>query len=179
MRFEATDLKDAVLVHAEPNEDERGSFARLFCADSFRAHGLEADFPQHSVSQSRSAGTLRGMHFQREPCAEAKLVRCLSGAIFDVIIDLRSCSPTFRRWQGFDLSADNGVQLYVPKGFAHGFITLTPNVSVHYLISQVYVPEAAAGVRHDDPAFGIRWPVPVRVIADKDRAWPDFAGGAS
>ncbi|MCL2713019.1 MAG: dTDP-4-dehydrorhamnose 3,5-epimerase [Alphaproteobacteria bacterium] len=174
MRFEATDLKDAVLVHAEPKEDERGSFARLFCRDTFRAHGLEADFPQHSVSYSREAGTLRGMHFQREPWAETKLVRCLRGAIFDVIIDLRSCSPTFRHWQGFELSADNAVQLYVPEGFAHGFITLCAEVSVNYLISRVYVPDAAAGVRYDDPAFGITWPVPVTVIADKDREWPDF-----
>jgi len=174
MRFEATDLRDAFLVHLEPQRDARGSFARTFCADSFRAHGLVSDFPQHSVSQSFEAGTLRGMHFQIEPYGETKLVRCLRGAIFDVIIDLRRDSSTFCHWQGFELSADNARQLYVPRGFAHGFITLSADALVNYLISQIYVPEAAAGVRYDDPAFGVQWPVVPTVIADKDRNWPDF-----
>ena len=174
MRFEPADLQDAWLIHLEPVHDGRGSFARTFCADEFRAHGLETNFPQHSVSCSLRKGTLRGMHFQTQPHSEVKVVRCLSGSIWDVIVDLRSDSSTFRQWRGFELSEDNGLQLYVPKGFAHGFQTLSDNARINYLISEVYVPTASTGVRYNDPAFDIAWPLPVTTIAEKDTLWPDF-----
>jgi dTDP-4-dehydrorhamnose 3,5-epimerase len=176
MRFEAIGLDGAWLIHPEPVQDERGFFARMFCANEFAAHCLETTFPQHSVSHSSRKGTVRGMHFQTAPHEEVKLVRCVAGAIFDVIIDLRPGSPTFRRWQGFELTADNGLQLYIPKGFAHGFQTLTDDARINYLISEIYAPAAASGVRHDDPAFGIKWPLPVTTISDKDLRWPDFTG---
>lgn len=176
MRFEAVGLDGAWLVHPELMRDERGYFARTFCVDEFDAQCLETTFPQHSVSHSSRKGTVRGMHFQKAPHEEVKLVRCLAGAIFDVIIDLRPGSPTFRQWQGFELTADNGLQLYIPKGFAHGFQTLTDDARINYLISEIYTPAAASGVRHDDGAFGVKWPLPVTSISEKDLRWPDFAG---
>jgi len=176
MRFEAIGLDGAWLIHQDAMQDERGFFARTFCVNEFAAHCLETTFPQHSVSHSSRKGTVRGMHFQTAPHEEVKLVRCVAGAIFDVIIDLRPGSPTFRRWQGFELTADNGLQLYIPKGFAHGFQTLTDDARINYLISEIYAPEAARGVRHDDAAFGIKWPLPVTSISDKDLRWPDFTG---
>jgi dTDP-4-dehydrorhamnose 3,5-epimerase len=175
MRFETTGLDGAWLVQIEPRHDSRGFFARTFCVDEFKAHGLETHFPQHSISRSFRKGTVRGMHFQREPHGEVKLVRCLSGAICDVIIDLRPRSPTFRQWRAFDLSDENGCQLYIPKGFAHGFQTLSDNAEVNYLISDFFTPDASSGVRHDDPAFGIAWPLPVTTISEKDLLWPGFA----
>jgi len=175
MRFESTTLDGAWLVQIEPMHDSRGFFARTFCINEFQAHGLEYQFPQHSVSSTSRKGTLRGMHFQREPNSEVKLVRCLSGAIWDVILDLRPKSPTFRQWRGFELSAENGSQLYIPKGFAHGFQTLRDDVQVNYLISEFHEPAAASGVRYNDPAFGIAWPLPVSTISEKDLLWPDFS----
>jgi dTDP-4-dehydrorhamnose 3,5-epimerase len=175
MRFETTSLDGVRLVHLEPARDSRGFFARSFCADEFRAHDLEAEFPQHSLSCSSRKGTVRGMHFQRAPHAEVKLVRCIRGSIWDIIIDLRPDSATFRQWRGFELSDENGTQLYIPKGFAHGFQTLSDDAQVNYLISECYAPAAASGVRHDDPAFGITWPLPVSMISEKDLLWPDFA----
>lgn len=175
MLFTKTDLEGAWLIDAEPNRDARGWFARTFCEREFSAHGLETRFPQHSTSQNVERGTLRGMHYQRAPHAEVKLVRCLKGAIWDVIIDLNPDSPTYRRWQGFELSAANMRQLYIPKGFAHGFQTLEANCEIGYLISEFYAPAASAGVRWDDPRFGIDWPLPVSVMSDKDKGWPDFA----
>lgn len=174
MRFESTGLNGAWLVHLEPRQDSRGFFARTFCVDEFGALGLETSFPQHSLSRSFQKGTVRGMHFQRDPHGEVKLVRCLRGAIWDVIIDLRPGSVTFRQWRGFELSDENGRQLYIPKGFAHGFQTLSENAEVNYLISEFYAPEAASGVGHDDPAFGIKWPLPVTEISEKDLLWPKF-----
>jgi dTDP-4-dehydrorhamnose 3,5-epimerase len=174
MRFEATNMKDAWLIHLEPARDSRGFFARTFCVDEFAKHGLETSFPQHSISSNTRRGTLRGMHFQREPHNEVKLVRCLKGAIWDVIIDIRPASSTFCRWQGFELTDQNGRQLYIPKGFAHGFQTLSDDVEVNYLISEPYVPEFASGIRHNDPAFDIAWPMPVAVISEKDLQWQEF-----
>lgn len=174
MRFDPTNLSGACLVVPEPVGDERGFFARTFCVRELAEHGLETEFVQHSASVSLKRGTLRGMHFQREPHGEAKIVTCVKGAIFDVIVDLRPASPTFRRWQGFELTDANRHRLYIPKGFAHGFQTLTDNVEVGYLISAFYEPSAASGVRHDDPAFGIEWPLPVTVISEKDKGWADF-----
>lgn len=175
MLFTKTDLHGAWLVEPEPNRDSRGWFARTFCEREFGAQGLETRFPQHSTSQNVERGTLRGMHYQRAPHGEVKLVRCLKGAIWDVIIDLNPDSPTFKRWQGFELSAENMRQLYIPKGFAHGFQTLSDDCQIGYLISEFYAPDAATGVRWDDPAFGIEWPLPVTVMSDKDRGWADFA----
>jgi dTDP-4-dehydrorhamnose 3,5-epimerase len=175
MQFCPAALNGAWLIELDPVQDERGFFARTFCAREFAAHGLETEFPQHSTSYSAVRGTVRGLHFQREPHSEAKLVRCLRGEIWDVIVDLRPDSPTFRRWEGVTLSAGNRRQIYVPKGFAHGFQTLTDEVEVSYLISAYYVPESASGVRFDDPVFAISWPLPVTVISDRDRSWPRFA----
>ena len=175
MHFRRTTLKDAWVIEVEPARDERGFFARTFCVDEFSAHGLETSFPQHSISVSARRGTLRGMHFQREPHGEVKLVRCVAGKIWDVIIDLRPDSPTFRRWQSFELAAENRCQLYVPRGFAHGFQTLTDDVEVSYLISKPHVPQAANGIRYDDAAFQVEWPLPVTVISDRDRSWPAFS----
>lgn len=174
MRFNPIGLQDAWLIALDPARDRRGFFARTFCVNEFRARGLETHFPQHSLSCSYSKGTLRGMHFQRAPYCETKLVRCLNGAIWDVIIDLRPDSRTFRQWRGFELTAENQHQLYIPKGFAHGFQALSDNAQVNYLISELYVPDAASGVRYDDPAFAIAWPLPVSVISEKDLQWPRF-----
>lgn len=176
MRFHPAGLDGALLIEPERHVDERGYFARVACAAEFRAAGIEADYPQSSVSHNARAGTLRGMHFQRPPHAEAKVVRVTRGAVFDVIIDLRPESPDFRQWRGFELSAENGRMLYIPKGFAHGFLTLEDETDVLYLITPSFVPGFGEGVRHDDPAFGIGWPRPVEVIAAKDREWPLFEG---
>jgi dTDP-4-dehydrorhamnose 3,5-epimerase len=174
MRFEQIDLDGAWLIHLDKLHDQRGFFARTFCVDEFAANGLETNYPQHSISCSYRKGTVRGMHLQRAPHEEVKLVRCLAGAIWDVIIDVRPTSSTFRQWRGFELSAENQHELYIPKGFAHGFQTLSDNTQVNYLISEFYSPEAASGFRYDDAAFGIAWPLPVSVIAEKDLAWPDL-----
>ena len=176
MRFEPIGLDGAYLIHPEPMRDDRGYFARTFCVNEFAGNGLETAFPQHSVSCSRLKGTVRGMHLQKPPHEEVKLVRCLTGSIWDVIIDLRRGSPTFGQWKGFELSDDNGIQLYIPKGFAHGFQTLADDTRVNYLISKFYSPGAASGVRYNDPAFDVRWPLPVTTIAEKDLQWPDFVG---
>ncbi|WEK48985.1 MAG: dTDP-4-dehydrorhamnose 3,5-epimerase [Candidatus Kaistia colombiensis] len=174
MRFMQTSLHEAVLIEPTPFEDERGRFERSFCTREFEAAGLATRFVQHSQSWSRARGTLRGMHLQKPPHGEIKLVRCLRGEIWDVIIDLRKDSPTFLRWEGFELSAGNRRQLYVPEGFAHGFQTLRADVEIGYMISAPYAPESASGWRHDDPAFGISWPSPVAAISARDRSWPDF-----
>jgi len=174
MQFQLTNLKDARLVLLDPMRDERGFFARTFCVHEFAAQGLETSYPQHSISMSGQRGTVRGMHFQRPPHSEVKLVRCLNGAIWDVIIDIRQDSPTYCRWQGFELSESNNHQLYIPKGFAHGFQTLSDEVVVNYLISVPYAPGAASGIRHDDNTFNITWPLAVTTMSDKDRTWPDF-----
>jgi dTDP-4-dehydrorhamnose 3,5-epimerase len=173
--FMQTDLDGAWLVDQEPAGDNRGFFSRAFCMREFAAHGLVTDFVQHSLSFSALRGTLRGMHFQAEPHGEVKVVECVKGAIWDVIVDVRQQSCTLGRWKGVELNAENRRQLYIPEGFAHGFITLSDDTEVRYLISAFYEPSAARGFRHDDPAFAIPWPLPVAAISDKDRNWPDFA----
>jgi dTDP-4-dehydrorhamnose 3,5-epimerase len=170
-----TEIRGAFLVEPEPIADKRGFFTRIFDADEFMAHGLETQFPQWSISYNQRPGTLRGLHFQRAPYAEVKLVRCTRGSLHDVILDLRPDSSTFRRWTAMELSADNRLALYIPKGVAHGFQTLEPATEVTYAISTPYEASAAAGVRWDDPAFGIEWPkAEHRVLSETDRAWPDF-----
>jgi len=174
VQFHPTDFRDVWLIHLEPARDARGFFARTFCVREFTERGLETNYPQHSISFSARKGTLRGMHHQREPHAEVKLVRCIKGIIWDVIVDIRSDSPTYRRWQGFELSDSNRHQLYIPKGFAHGFQTLSNDVEVNYLISEEYMAEAACGIRYNDPAFDIVWPLPVTEITERDLHWPNF-----
>ena len=177
MRFIETNLPGAFLIEPEPAHDSRGLFVRTFCAREFGAHGLESSFVQHSRSFSAKKGTLRGMHFQRDPYAEAKVVTCVTGAIHDVIIDLRPGSGTYRRWQSFALTQASRNSLYVPAGFAHGFQTLTDGAEVNYLISAYYQPDASVGVRYDDPAFDIAWPLEVSVISERDLGWPPLARG--
>ena len=178
MRFEETRLRGAWVIEPVPAYDDRGFFARTFCAREYAEHGLVASFVQNSTSHSVARGTLRGMHFQRAPHGEVKVVSCLQGAIWDVIIDLRQDSPTYRQWLGVELTGQNRRQLYVPEGFAHGFQTLSDNAEAGYLISAFYAPQAASGVRYDDPAFGIEWPLRVNSISDRDRTWPDFTDDA-
>jgi dTDP-4-dehydrorhamnose 3,5-epimerase len=174
MIFAATRLEGAWLIDIEPREDERGFFARTWCRQELAAKGLDPEVAQESVSYNRHRGTLRGLHFQRSPHEETKIVRCTRGAIFDVIVDLRPRSPTFLRWQGFELTAENRRAIYIPKGFAHGFQTLADDVEIAYRISAFYAPEAAGGYRYDDAAFGVSWPVPVTVIGERDLGWPAF-----
>jgi dTDP-4-dehydrorhamnose 3,5-epimerase len=181
VRFTPTPIDGAFLVELDLLEDERGHFARTFCAREFAERGLDPAVAQTSVSMNRRRGTLRGMHWQAEPAAEAKLVRCTRGAIWDVIVDLRPGSPTRLEHYGVELSEDGGSMLYVPALVAHGFQTLADDSEVSYQISEFFAPEYARGARHDDPAFGISWPLEVSVISDKDRSWPAFeetdAGG--
>ena len=174
MIFSETEFAGAYLIDLEPIEDERGFFARTFCQHEFESRGLETGIAQTSISFSSVAGTLRGMHFQITPHQESKLVRCTRGTVYDVIVDLRENSETFRRWQGFELTNRNRQSLYVPHGFAHGFLTLEPDSEVLYQISTFYEPEAARGIRYNDPILSIQWPRVVEVISDKDRSWPDL-----
>jgi dTDP-4-dehydrorhamnose 3,5-epimerase len=175
MIFTPTELQDAVIIDPEVREDARGFFARIWCQDELGAQGLNTSVVQVNMSYSRTRGTLRGMHYQRAPHAETKLVRCTMGAIYDVIVDIRPESPTYLRWIGVELSAKNHRMLYIPEGFAHGFQTLTDDVEVTYQVTAFYTPGAEGGARYDDPAFGIRWPLDVTVISEKDRGWPDFS----
>jgi dTDP-4-dehydrorhamnose 3,5-epimerase len=174
MRFHAARLAGVRIIELEPAHDERGFFARTFCTREFAAAGLTTDFVQHSLSYTVQAGSVRGMHFQRAPHEEVKVVRCQAGAIYDVLVDLRPSSPTHLQWEAFELTAGDGRALYIPAGLAHGFQTLAHATSVDYMIDTFYEPTSASGIRHDDPAFGIRWPLPVTVISDRDRTWPDF-----
>lgn len=170
-----TKLKGAFIIEPERLEDERGFFARTFCKEEFRAHGLNPRVVQCSISFNKTRGTLRGMHYQAAPYEEAKVVRCTMGAICDVIIDLRPESPTFKRWVAVELTSDNHRMLYIPEGFAHGFQTLEDNTEVFYQMSEFYHPATARGVRWDDPAFGIEWPpVERRIISAKDQDYPNF-----
>jgi dTDP-4-dehydrorhamnose 3,5-epimerase len=172
MRFTETALAGAYLVEMDRIEDDRGFFARSFCADEFAAHGLAAVMPQCSVSFNSRRATLRGLHFQADPHAEDKLVRCTAGAVFDVIVDLRPQSRTCRCWIGLELTAGNRHALFVPRGFAHGFITLTEGSEVLYMMSVPYAPGFARGVRWNDPALAIDWPLEPKWMADRDAAYP-------
>jgi dTDP-4-dehydrorhamnose 3,5-epimerase len=176
MRFEESPLPGAWTIELDPLADERGWFARTFDAREFRARGLDPEVVQCSASFNARRDTLRGMHYQAEPHGESKLVRCVRGAIFDVVVDLRPESPTHRRWHGVQLSAENHRALYVPVGLAHGFQTLVDGCEVHYQMNRGYVPDAARGVRWDDPAFAIEWPPAGdgRTISERDRAHPDY-----
>jgi len=174
MRFTPTRLSGAFILDPERREDARGHFARTFCRREFEAHGLKPDIAQANIAWNARKGTLRGMHYQVAPAAETKLVRCTRGALWDVIVDLRPGSRTFLEHIGVELSAENGRQLFVPELFAHGYITLADDTEAAYQVGEFYAPDAERGIRYDDPALGISWPVPVEVISDKDAAWPAF-----
>jgi dTDP-4-dehydrorhamnose 3,5-epimerase len=174
MLFHATELAGAFLIEPERRADERGFFARTWCEREFAEHGLETRLVQCNVSFNKRQGTLRGMHFQGEPYEEVRLVRCTRGAVHDVIVDLRRKSSTFKQHLGVELTAENRLMFYVPKGFAHGFLTLADDTEVFYQMSEFFHPETARGVRWDDPAFGIAWPGKVNVISERDRTYPDF-----
>jgi dTDP-4-dehydrorhamnose 3,5-epimerase len=179
MIFTPTELSGVFVIEPERRDDERGFFARTFCEEEFREHGIAMRVAQSSLSFNLAARTLRGMHYQVEPYAEAKLVRCTMGAIYDVVIDLRPSSPTLCRWVAAELTAENRRMLYIPEGCAHGFLTLTENSEVCYQISKSYHPEASAGVRWNDPAFGVAWPAEPSVISERDARYPDYHPNAA
>lgn len=178
MKFRPLPLPGAYLIEPQPIADNRGFFGRVFCAEEFARHGLETAVSQCNISFNARSGTLRGMHFQIAPHEEVKVVRCTSGAIYDVILDLRPDSPTFLHWHAVELTADNRHLLYVPAGLAHGFQTLADGTEVFYQMSTPYAPEHAKGVRFDDPSAGIEWPLPVSVISDRDLAYPLLEGAS-
>jgi dTDP-4-dehydrorhamnose 3,5-epimerase len=172
MKFTGTELEGAFVIDLEQRQDDRGYFARTFCTTEFAEHGLKAVFVQGNLSFNYRKGTLRGMHYQIAPATEAKLVRCAKGAIYDVIIDLRHDSPTYLSHFGVELTAESGRALYLPEMFAHGYQTLTDGAEVLYQVSEFYTPACERGIRYNDPAFGIEWPLPVADISEKDAAWP-------
>jgi dTDP-4-dehydrorhamnose 3,5-epimerase len=176
MRFAETALAGVWIVTPEPKEDSRGFFARTWCESEAAAHGITDRWVQCSVSFNTKKGTLRGLHYQRAPREEAKLVRCTSGTLYDVVVDLRPGSSTFKKHLTLELNAANRKMLYIPRGYAHGFQTLEDATEVFYQISESYSPDHAGGVRWNDPAFGIRWPLNDPIMSDRDRAYPDFAG---
>lgn len=176
MIFQETKLKGAFVIDIEKHKDERGYFARSWCRKEFKAHGLNPIVVQANVAFSSNKGTLRGMHYQADPYQEAKLIKCLRGKVFDVIIDLRSNSATYCEWFGMELTAEDHTMLYVPEGFAHGYQALLDNTEVFYLVSQFYTPDSERGVRWNDSVFGIEWPVTDDlVISEKDKNWPDYS----
>jgi dTDP-4-dehydrorhamnose 3,5-epimerase len=175
MKFIKTPLEGSYLIELEKKGDERGFFARFFCEKEFNAAGLESKFVQINNSLSAKKGTLRGLHYQLPPASEVKLVRAIKGSLYDVIVDLRAKSPTFGKWFGAELSEENRLMMYVPRGFAHAFITLTDNVEALYLVSSFYSPENERGIKYDDPAINIQWPIKPIEISEKDKTWPKFS----
>lgn len=176
MRFAPTEVQGCVVIEPEMHSDDRGFFARIYCSREFAANGLDAQMVQSNLSFNHRAGTVRGLHRQVAPHAEGKLVRCVRGAIVDVALDLREESPTFGRHAMVELTAEDRLALWIPPYVAHGMQTLTDDTEVLYLVSGFYVPEAERGQRFDDPAFGLEWPLPVSVVSEKDRGWPDWDG---
>lgn len=176
MHFIPTKLEGAHIIDIDKREDDRGFFARTFCQNEFQEHGLNPSVAQCNMSFTRHCGSIRGMHYQTGDAAEAKLIRCVKGSIHDVIVDLRPNSSTYLQHVGVELSASNYRSLYVPEGFAHGFQTLTDDVEVAYQVSSFYTPGQEQGLRHDDPALGIQWPLSVTTISEKDASWPLLEG---
>jgi dTDP-4-dehydrorhamnose 3,5-epimerase len=177
MIFRETKIRGAFIIEVQCLEDERGVFGRSFCSNEFAERGLNPEVAQGNISFNRYAGTLRGMHYQDAPHAEEKLVRCTRGSLYDVVVDLRRGSSTFKQWLALELSADIWRMLYIPKGCAHGFLTLADNTEIIYQMSEFYHPESGRGVRWNDPAFGIEWPERNQLImSDRDRSWPDYLG---
>ena len=179
MIFTPTPLPGAYLIEPRKIEDDRGFFARILCEKEFVTQNLRLHLPQTNIARSYHRGTLRGLHFQEPPHAEIKIVRCTKGAVYDVIVDMRPSSPAFKGWFGVELTQDNFKALYVPEGFAHGFLSLTDDSEIYYHTSEFYHPESCRGVRYDDPEFGIVWPIEIAVISRQDREWPDFATRAA
>ena len=171
MKFSKTALKDAYIIELEPHNDERGFFARTYCQNEFAEQGINFKPVQANISYNRLKHTLRGMHFQKSPHVEAKLVNCIWGAVYDVIIDIREESPTFNQWISVELSGKNKKMIYVPEGFAHGFMTLEDETAVNYLMSEFYKPGVSRGIQWDDPFYNIEWPAEAEVISDKDKNW--------
>ena len=176
MKITPLKIAGAALVEIDRLGDERGYFARSFCQDEFAEAGLSLEIKQSNLSQNVARGTLRGMHYQAAPRPDPKLVSCIQGAIFDVVVDIRDGSDTYCQWHGVELSADNRSALFVPPGCAHGFLTLSDDAVVHYQMGEVFVPDLARGVRWNDPAFGIDWPFEPAVISERDATYPDFQG---
>lgn len=174
MIFTETKLPGVFIIELEKRTDDRGFFTRAWCKKEFADQGINLDWVQANLAHTEKEGTLRGLHYQIAPYEEAKLMRCIRGAIYDVIVDLRPESPTYKHWLGVELTADNRKSLYIPEGFAHGYQSLRDDAEVFYLVSQFYTPGAEQGIRYNDPAFGIAWPLKVRVISDKDKSWPDY-----
>lgn len=174
MKFSETAIAGCFLIELEPRSDERGFFSRMYCADEFRLHGLDPHIAQINTALTIKAGTVRGMHFQIAPHADTKLLRCLNGAVYDVCVDLRPDSPSYCQWVSVELTAGNRHMLFLPAGTAHGYQTLTDNAEIMYTTNRRYAPESATGVRYNDPAFGVQWPLAVTEISDADRNWPDF-----
>lgn len=174
MLFEKTKIAGAFEIHPELKTDERGFFARSWCRQEFKQAGLNPNLAQCNISSNPHKGTLRGMHYQTAPFAEAKLVRCTRGSVYDVVIDLREDSPTFKEWIGVTLTAADHNMMYVPEGCAHGFLTLEDDCEVFYQISEFYDAESARGARWDDPAFRVKWPAQPQLMSDRDRTYPDF-----
>lgn len=174
MKFTETELKGGYIIDIQKIEDDRGFFARGWCKNEFEEHGISSNLAQANISFNKYKGTLRGLHYQASPYEEAKLVRCTKGGIFDVMVDLREDSPTYGKWTGAELTADNHRMLLVPEGFAHGFQTLEDDTEVFYQVSEFYTPNAEQGARYDDPSFAIKWPLEVSVISDKDANWAAF-----
>lgn len=174
MIFKETKLNDVYIIKLEKLKDERGFFARSWCKKEFSSRGLVNECVQTNLSFNRLKGTLRGMHYQKKPYEEVKLVRCIKGAVYDVVIDLREQSSTFLQWLGVELNEDNRDMIYIPKGFAHGFLTLQDNTEIFYQMSEYYKSNAAWGLRYDDPAIKIQWPEEVKEISEKDESWPKF-----
>jgi dTDP-4-dehydrorhamnose 3,5-epimerase len=175
MKFHETKILGVFEICLEPHPDERGFFARTFCQKEFDDRGLNPKVVQCNTSRNTHKGTLRGMHFQEAPFSETKIVRCTRGAVYDVVVDLRPQSKTLKNWIAVTLTEETGNMVYIPDGCAHGFLTLTDGADVFYQMSEFYKPEAARGVRWNDPAFGIHWPADVKVISERDRTYPDFA----
>lgn len=174
MKFRETAISGVVVIELERQKDDRGWFARAWCHEAFAAYGLSVEFIQSNLSYNEKSGTLRGMHYQNAPYSEAKLVRCVAGAVHDVALDLRPNSPTFKKSITTELSADNGHALFVPEGIAHGFQTLINHTTLLYQMSKAYSPEAAAGVRWNDSAFQIKWPIKDPIVCERDQAFADF-----
>lgn len=172
MKFEPAPIKDAWIITLEPVRDDRGSFSRTFCRKEFEEQGIPAPVAQCNTSFNTRAGTMRGMHFQRAPVVESKLIRCARGSLYDVIIDMRPDSPSYLQHFGIELTPENGKMLFVPGNFAHGFLTLEDRTEAFYMMGECYAPECGGGLRYDDPALGIIWPAPVAVISEQDRGWP-------
>jgi dTDP-4-dehydrorhamnose 3,5-epimerase len=174
MHFTPTNIRNAFIIEIEKHSDERGFFSRAWCTREFEARNLNPSLVQANVVMSNKRGTLRGLHYQRAPWEEAKAFRCIKGSVFDVILDLRRDSPSYMQWLGVELHADEYRMLYVPEGCAHGYQALTDEAVALYHVSQFYSPESERGVRFDDPAFGVKWPIEPPIISQKDRSWPDY-----